>query len=138
MGARTGQSGPEPASPGAGATSGLWAPPETRSRTGPGWRSAHGEERGTAPSLLLHSSLCLHKELQTRNVLGVFGLSCSEQIYTLTSAGRLLAAPHRQGSIETSEQRLPLQVVTHVAVKAGDTSREQVQHGYFPIMRPLR
>lgn len=56
---------PRPVSPGGGAASGPWVPPETRNRSGPAWHSAHGGEKGTAPSLLLHSSLCPHKELQS-------------------------------------------------------------------------
>lgn len=57
---------------------------------------------------------------------------------TLASAGGYLAAPDRQGGVEAGELHLPLQVVTHVAVKVGSASREQVQHRHLPEVRPLR
>lgn len=56
---------PEPVAPGAGAAAGPYAPPGTRSRTGPGWHWVRGVGRGTEPSPRWHSSLCPHKELQT-------------------------------------------------------------------------
>lgn len=57
---------------------------------------------------------------------------------TVTSAGGHLAAPLWQGGVEAGELRLPLQVVAHVAVKAGDASRQQVQHWHLTVMWPLR
>lgn len=56
---------------------------------------------------------------------------------TLTSAGGQLAAPHGQGGVEARQLRLALQVVSHMAVKAGDASREQVQHGHLTEVWPL-
>lgn len=56
---------------------------------------------------------------------------------TLTSAAGQLAAPHGQGGVEARQLRLPLQVVSHMAVKAGDTSREQVQHRHLTEVWPL-
>lgn len=55
----------------------------------------------------------------------------------LTSAGGHLATPHGQGGVEAGELRLPLQVVAHVAVKAGDASGQQVLHRHLPEVRPL-
>lgn len=57
---------------------------------------------------------------------------------TVTSAGGHLAAPLWQGGVEAGELRLPLQVVAHVAMKAGDASRQQVQHRHLTEMWPLR
>lgn len=67
--------------------------------------------------------------------IGQFVFLCQQ---TVTSAGGDLAAPLWQGGVEAGELRLPLQVVAHVAVKAGDASRQQVQHRHLPEMRPLR
>lgn len=61
-----------------------------------------------------------------------------KHIHTLTPAAGLSAAPHWQRGIEAGEQRLPLQVVTHVAVETGRASREQVEHGHLPKVRPFR
>lgn len=55
----------------------------------------------------------------------------------LTPAARHLAAPHRQRGVDAGEQRLPLQVVPHVAVEAGGASGQQVEHRHLPEVRPL-
>lgn len=55
----------------------------------------------------------------------------------LTSAAGQFATPHGQGGVEARQLRLPLQVVSHMAVKAGDASREQVQHRHLTEVRPL-
>lgn len=62
---------------------------------------------------------------------------CAAALHTLTPAAGLLAAPHWQGGVEAGEQRLPLQVVTHVAVKASGAPREQVQHRHLSKVRPF-
>lgn len=56
----------------------------------------------------------------------------------LTSAAGQLATPHGQGGVQARQLRLPLQVVPHMAVKAGDASREQVQHRHLAEVWPLR
>lgn len=55
----------------------------------------------------------------------------------LTSAAGQLATPHGQGGVQARQLRLPLQVVPHMAVKAGDASREQVQHRHLAEVWPL-
>lgn len=56
----------------------------------------------------------------------------------LTSAAGQLATPHGQGGVEACQLWLPLQVVPHMAVKAGDASREQVQYRHLAKVWPLR
>lgn len=118
--------------------------PGTTNRNGPGWRWVRGGETGTAPSPRWHFSPCPHRELQETELSYQTGTNrpCrAGNLYftaaTLTSAGGQLAAPHRQGGVEAGQLRLPLQVVSHMAVKAGNASREQVQHGHLTEVWPL-
>lgn len=67
----------------------------------------------------------------------LYSVSITGTSATLTSAGGQLAAPHGQGGVEACQLRLPLQVVSHMAVEAGEAPREQVQHGHLTEVWPL-
>lgn len=80
---------------------------------------------------------CKYSSNQPDRAGNLYSISITGTPATLTSAGGQLAAPHGQGGVEARQLRLPLQVVSHVAVKAGDASGEQVQHGNLAEVWPL-